>query len=176
MGEDGQGWSDIENKKEGERIIDQTIPLGGPILIMDNTDAADSDRPAELSRVLDDWILVDRINITNKRASMNWISVPTQWQPNVRPLDFEQNQAPLRDSFFWSGRNCAQVSLNLLRVAVLYRLELAKALPHDERRPLKEGGIREIRAIEHLIYAHSTCLAPRVKHILEEHAGMSFKD
>jgi len=101
-GESG-GWPGVRNKPDGS----QEILLGKPIIRITHDDLVDETRTKEITDVIGRWVALDRFNIVNRHAGLNWV---------VGPLSYETGRLPGPEqgvSFYWNPENLEKCRTNL---------------------------------------------------------------
>lgn len=99
-------WPGVEDQPDGS----QDVCLGEPIIRIGHDQIFDEARTKEIVTVMDEWVRLDRMNIVNRHAGLNWV---------VGPLRYETGKAPGAQiaSFYWNVNNLEQCVLNLSRSA-----------------------------------------------------------
>lgn len=128
----------------------QQVYLGDPILRITHTEIFNEIRIRESIRIVEEWIRLDRMNIVNRHAGLNWI---------VGPLNYQTGKLPGAQivSFYWNSNNLGQCIINLGRSATaVWRIindfgqpvggvlgtELNAAIPH------LKGLLRSLRTLD----------------------------
>jgi hypothetical protein len=101
-------WRGVEDQEDGS----QDVLLGKPIIRITHQQIFDDSSVGQIAQILGDWIKLDRENIVNCRAGLNWVIGPVSYESGVSPW---QNVAA---SFYWNPRNLPKCSENLVRAAV----------------------------------------------------------
>jgi hypothetical protein len=95
----------------------QNILLGKPIVRITHQQAFDERSTREIAEVIEAWIALDRENIVNVSAGLNWIAGPFNYETG-KPL-----REQLGVTFYWNPKNLPKCARNLNRSAVaLWRL------------------------------------------------------
>lgn len=107
-GEIAESWPGLRNNSDGS----QDVLLGRPIIRITHDQVFDADKTAEIAEVLEGWVAIDRENIVNRGAGLNWV---------VGPLTYETGK-PLSGAhggfFYWHPDNLQKCFVNLGRSAV----------------------------------------------------------
>jgi hypothetical protein len=125
-------WPGVRDNPDGS----QDVLLGKPIVRVRHEQVFDGNSTEEIAEVLEGWVAIDRENIVNRHAGMNWV---------VGPLAYETGK-PLKGAhggiFYWNPQNLQKCTVNLGRCAaalwnVLYSLpgQLAKQEPWNKGMP-----------------------------------------
>ena len=88
----------------------QDILLGKPIVRISHDDIFDDARSSKINQVITAWVAIDRMNIVNRYAGLNWA---------LGPLTYETGELPQPGAlaFYWNAKNLPQCVLNLGRSA-----------------------------------------------------------
>jgi hypothetical protein len=156
------GMSEVVLASDGT----QTVYAGKPILSVTLSDVLTSKEAVEKCRnVLEQWIAVDRENITCSRAGIHFAVGPGRYKTNEPP----DLTAPQR-AVFWNPNNLAKCTLNLGRVAAALRLTADAA--RSAGAPLPDS---KIRALDELLVAWEDAVDPLAKHALAETVGLRLR-
>jgi hypothetical protein len=80
-GETGEDWRGLKNKPDGA----QEILLGKPIIRITHQDIIDETSTKNIAEVVGEWIALDRLNIVNRHAGMNWVVGPAKYETGRAP-------------------------------------------------------------------------------------------
>lgn len=106
-GKSDSKWPGVEDREDGS----QDILLGKPIIRISHDEIFDKESMKRISGLIDQWISLDRENIVNRQAGMQWV---------VGPLTYETGKSlsPERGVYFaWNPQDLAKCSVNLNRSA-----------------------------------------------------------
>jgi hypothetical protein len=104
-GESSAPWPGVIDQQDGS----QDVLLGKPIIRITHDEVFDGERTREIAEVLDAWVAIDRQNIVNRHAGMNWV---------VGPLAYETGKPPGGPDcgvFYWNPKNFDKCVVNLGR-------------------------------------------------------------
>ena len=123
-------WPGVEDQPDAS----QNVCLGKPIIRIAHHQIFNETVTREIIRVIEEWVGLDRMNIVNRHAGLNWV---------VGPLSYETGKPPGAQvaSFYWNSKNLGQCILNLGRSATAtWRILSDFGLPSDmlTHRQLKE--------------------------------------
>jgi hypothetical protein len=145
---------------------EQLIPLGKPILHITAKDVMDEAQIRTFGDILREWILMDRENIVNRYAGMDWVTGPRHWETN-KPLATANE---LISATFWNAKNLDKCRINFGRCATALRLTTRWAYsPEQEKSPELSS---EIEALETVLKVNTKYLEPLAKEAL--HAFVEF--
>lgn len=115
-------WPGVVDNPDGS----QDVLLGKPIIQIAHHQIFDEVSTKEILAVIEKWIALDRENIVNRRAGLNWVAGPIAYETGKPP-------APgLAVSFYWNPNNLAQCALNLGRSATaLWRVLHHGGMPKE---------------------------------------------
>ena len=106
-GQSSGEWTGVRDNPDGS----QDVLLGKPILRITHEQVFDENSTKEIAEVLEGWVAIDRENIVNRHAGMNWV---------VGPLAYETGK-PLTGAhggiFYWNPQNLQKCTVNLGRCA-----------------------------------------------------------
>jgi hypothetical protein len=100
-------WRGVEDKPDGS----QNILLGKPIVRVTHEQIFNDDAIENIAEIIGQWVRLDRQNIVNHRAGLNWV---------VGPITYETGQplpSQLAVSFYWHPQNLRDCTVNLGRSA-----------------------------------------------------------
>lgn len=101
-------WPGVRDEPDGS----QKILLGKPIVRITHDLIFDDVKTKEVTDVMAQWIVLDRVNIVNRRAGLNWVIAPRTYETGKR-------HAPeVGVIFYWHPQNLGQCSANLARSAI----------------------------------------------------------
>lgn len=105
-GRSGSRWPGFDDLSDGS----QDILLGKPIVRISHDEVFDEKRTKRIAEVINEWIMLDRENITNRHAGMYWV---------VGPREYQTGEPPSRDgtAIYWNPQNQEKCTLNLNRSA-----------------------------------------------------------
>jgi hypothetical protein len=112
-------WPGVEDHDDRS----QEVLLGKPIVRITDADTFDDSRMQEIADVLGQWVALDRTNIVNRYAGMDWV---------VGPLSYETGQSPWASSqtavvFYTHPKNLEKYLINLGRVATMLTFTIRSA-------------------------------------------------
>jgi hypothetical protein len=111
-GESGE-WPGVRNKPDGS----QEILSGKPIIRITHNDLVDQMRTKEIAEVIGSWVALDRTNIVNRHAGLNWVVGPLAYETGV-PLGPRGAV-----SFYWNPENLEKCRMNVgLSATALWRV------------------------------------------------------
>ena len=115
-------WRGVEDQPDGS----QDVFLGNPIVRITHDQVFDEARTKEISTVIGRWVALDRENIVNRHAGLNWVAGPIAYETGKPP-------APgLAVSFYWNPNNLGQCAINLGRSATaLWRVLHHEGMPKE---------------------------------------------
>lgn len=106
-GKGGSDWMGIENQPDGS----QDILLGKPIIRISNDQVFDEANTQHIAEIIAEWLALDRENIVNRQAGLNWVAGPLTYETGER-------LGSVRGvSFYWHPQNLPECALNLGRSA-----------------------------------------------------------
>jgi hypothetical protein len=120
-GQTGAIWPGVVDHDDGS----QDIYLDKPIIRVEHNQIFDETKMAAAVEIINEWVRLDRLNIVNRYAGLNWI---------VGPLIYDTGQAPGAQvaSFYWNRNNLEQCVLNLGRSATaVWRILSDFGMPSD---------------------------------------------
>jgi len=128
-GESPNDWPGVRNNPDGS----QDVLLGKPIIRVAHDHVFDENRTKEIAEVLEGWVAIDRENIVNRHAGLNWV---------VGPQTYETGRSlggPHGGIFYWNPQNLEKSQVNLGRSATaLWRV--LQSLPEQRAmEPWKTG-------------------------------------
>ncbi|HTC54979.1 MAG TPA: hypothetical protein VK706_01100, partial [Candidatus Sulfotelmatobacter sp.] len=127
-GESGD-WPGVRNNSDRS----QDVLLGKPIIRITHDQVFDESKTAEIAEVLEGWVAIDRENIVNRGAGLNWV---------VGPLTYETGKplaGPHGGVFYWNPQNLQKCFVNLGRSATAV-WNVLKAQPDlSAQEPWKTG-------------------------------------
>jgi hypothetical protein len=137
---DGE-WPFVRNEDDGS----QSVLLGKPIIRVRHDDIFDECRTENITKVVGTWIVLDRINIVNRHAGLNWV---------LGPLAYETGEVPDLNLhavwFAWNPENLMKCRSNLAKSATA----LWRVLTHggiagvaDVSTPPWPAGMRALREL-----------------------------
>jgi len=117
-GESCDEWPGLINNDDGS----QEILLGKPIAHVTSEDIFNDGRVEALVHTIEPWIAIDRLNIVNRHAGLDFVIGPQTYETN-RPLGPERAV-----SFYWHPKNLPKATNNFgLSATALWRV-----LHHDQ--------------------------------------------
>lgn len=106
-GDSSGEWPWIRNNPDGS----QDVFLGKPIIRITHDQVFNENSTTAIADVLEGWVAIDRENIVNRHAGLNWV---------VGPLAYETGK-PLAGAhggiFYWAPQNLEKCRVNLGRSA-----------------------------------------------------------
>jgi hypothetical protein len=122
-------WPGVRNNSDGS----QDVLLGKPIIRITHDQVFNESSTTEIAEVLEGWVSIDRQNIVNRSAGLNWVVGPLAYVTG-KPL-----AGPHGGVFYWHPQNLDKCNVNLGRSATaLWRV--LKSLPGAaEQEPWKTG-------------------------------------
>ncbi len=103
-------WRGVEDQPDES----QDILLGKPIVRITHQQAFDEISTREIAQVIEAWIELDRENIVNCRAGLNWVAGPLEYETGKRP------GPKLGVTFYWNPDNLPKCAQNLNRSVVAF--------------------------------------------------------
>jgi hypothetical protein len=103
----GSNWMGIENHPDNS----QDIFLGNPIIRITHDQIFDEVSTQHIAEVIAEWLELDRENIVNHRAGLNWVAGPLTYETG-KSLSSERGV-----SFYWHPQNLVDSARNLMRSA-----------------------------------------------------------
>jgi len=100
-------WRGVEDRADGS----QDVLLGKPIVRITHDQVFDEAKTRQTAEVMGQWIKLDRQNIVNRRAGLNWVVGPITYE-TAKPLGPQ-----LGVSFYWHPQNLPECTINLGRSA-----------------------------------------------------------
>ena len=100
-------WPGVTDNPDGS----QDVLLGKPIIRISHEQVFDENSTEEIAEVLEGWVAIDRENIVNRHAGMNWV---------VGPLAYEAGKPVIGAHggiFYWNPQNLQKCTVNLGRCA-----------------------------------------------------------
>lgn len=148
----------------------QVICLGDPVISATAGKLIKDDEYAKsLSRVLNQWIELDRENIVNSHADVHWILGPSSYQTN-KELDCTQRSCWI----YWNEKNLDRCQINFGRAATALRLTLVRALDAKGRRT--KNHAKKMAALDAAILTHWDYLDAVSRDALKLHIGPPFSE
>ena len=118
----GEPWPGVKNLEDGS----QEIWLGKPIVRIGHDQVFDEHYTKRIADLIGSWVTLDRQNIVNCEAGLNWIVGPLTYETG-EPLGPDRGIA-----FYWHQKNLPQCCLNLGRSATgVWRC--LQALPEENK-------------------------------------------
>jgi hypothetical protein len=117
-------WRGVEDQSDGS----QDILLGKPIVRVTHDQIFSDTETKKIVDILGQWIRLDRQNIVNRRAGLNWV---------VGPLSYETGMpmpSQLGVSFYWHPQNLQECTINLGRSAGPSRQDLPRVRKNGRRK------------------------------------------
>lgn len=136
-GESGD-WPGIRNKPDGP----QEILLSKPVIRITHQDIVEENSTKKIAEVLGSWVALDRMNIVNRHAGLNWVVGPLTYETG-RPLGPEFGV-----SFYWHPENLEKCNMNLgLSATGLWRVlhHPQISIRTDVTRPPWPEGLQALR-------------------------------
>jgi hypothetical protein len=125
-------WPGVRDNPDGS----QDVLLGKPIVRITHDQVFDESRTEAIAEVLEGWVAIDRQNIVNRHAGMNWV---------VGPLAYETGK-PLAGAhggiFYWNPMDLQKCTTNLGRSATALWNVLQNQPEIATQEPWKTGGPR----------------------------------
>jgi len=106
-GKTGVNWMGVENHPDNS----QDILLGKPIARITHEQIFDEASTQHIAQVIAEWLELDRENIVNHRAGLNWVVGPLTYETGM-PLGPERGL-----SLYWHPQNLGDSAINLMRSA-----------------------------------------------------------
>jgi len=105
-GQTGATWPGVDDHDDGS----QDVYLGQPIIRIEHSQIFDETKMAASVEIINEWVRLDRVNIVNRYAGLNWV---------VGPLSYETGKTPGAQvaSFYRNVNNLEQCVTNLGRSA-----------------------------------------------------------
>jgi len=100
-------WRGIEDQGDGS----QDILVGKPIVRVTHDQIFNDAATKEIAEIIGQWVKLDRQNIVNHRAGLNWVVGPIAYETG-KPLPSQ-----LGVSFYWHPQNLPECTVNLGRSA-----------------------------------------------------------
>jgi hypothetical protein len=137
-------WPWINDKDDRS----QEICLGKPIARVTAAEMFDDERMDLIAGVIREWVSLDRTNIVNRYANMDWV---------LAPLAYETNNSPWASSnvgvvFYCHPANLSKYSVNLGRVATT--LEFVLRNPNAGFDPSNGPWPARMLALQNLLLSH----------------------
>ena len=120
-GKTGAKWPGVDDQDDGS----QDVSLGKPIIRIEHNQIFDETSMAAAVGVIDEWVRLDRTNIVNRYAGLNWV---------VGPHIYDTGKLPSAQvaSFYWNPNNLGYCILNLGRASTaVWRILSDFGLPND---------------------------------------------
>jgi hypothetical protein len=149
-------WPGVENAEDGS----QEIRLGKPILRVTVTDMFNDDRIEQITAVMQEWVKLDRTNIMNRHADINWVLGPLQYETGEMPYASGRGAA----QFHFHPANLNKVISNLGRVATA--LTLIERNSQDVKQP---AWVERISTLEAVLRSHWDLFDEPVRRVLVDH-------
>jgi hypothetical protein len=89
----------------------QDIFLGKPIIRITHDQIFDDESTPQIAEVISEWLELDRENIVNHRAGLNWVAGPLDYETG-KPLGPERGV-----SLYWHPKNLVDSARNVMRSA-----------------------------------------------------------
>ena len=115
----------------------------------------------ERTKVLKEWVRLDRLNLVHRSAGMYWVVGPAEYETNRLPMEAGEWIA-----FYWHPDNLEVCERNLGRCATALRLVSARYGRSDE------PSLGRQKALDQVLRAHAGCLDPLAKGMLQQHVGL----
>jgi hypothetical protein len=137
-GETGDTWPGVRNEPDGS----QEILLGKPIIRITHNNIIDEGSTKKIAEVLGDWVVLDRLNIVNRHAGLNFVVGPLRYETGEHP-------GPERGvAFYWNPENLEKCSTNLGRSAtglwrVLHHSQISTRI--DVTKPPWPAGVLALK-------------------------------
>jgi hypothetical protein len=159
------GGSSVHTEDDGS---EQIIYLEKPVVSTTVKQMMDEAHASTVTRVLKQWIELDRENIVNNHAGVHWVIGPAAYETNA----LFGPETTWMCWQFWNRENLAKCEKNFGRAATELRLTLNAALTKS---PERSGEYQDrISALEEVLRSYSMCLEPLSRKALEQHARMRF--
>jgi len=120
-GKTGAKWPGVDDQDDGS----QDVSLGKPIIRIEHNQIFDETSMAAAVGVIDEWVRLDRTNIVNRYAGLNWV---------IGPQDYDTGKPPGAQvaSFYWNAKNLGYCITNLGRASTaVWRILSDFGLPND---------------------------------------------
>jgi hypothetical protein len=106
-GKTSSDWPGIDNREDGS----QDVSLGPPIVRITHNQIFDESATKRAAELLAQWVSLDRQNIVNRRAGLNWVTGPLAHEPG------KCFGPELGVAFYWHPQNLIGCTANLGRSA-----------------------------------------------------------
>lgn len=100
-------WPGVVDNSDGS----QDVFLGKPIVRIAHDQIFDEAKTKDVLRVIEKWVALDRENIVNRHADLNWVAGPRAYETGKPP------GLGLTVMFYWNPNNLGQCAVNLGRSA-----------------------------------------------------------
>ena len=107
-GECWEDWPGVRNNPDGS----QDVLLDKPIIRVTHDQIFDEESTAQIAEVLAGWVSIDRVNIVNRYAGLNFVVSPRAYETDKPP------RGPDAAAFYSHPQNLPQCVVNLGRSAV----------------------------------------------------------
>jgi hypothetical protein len=157
------GFKEFQWFDDNSKLI---VSLGKPIVHILMEEINDDPKLQKYREALEEWVLLDRINIVNAGADMHWVVGPTEYETNKTLTQTSK----LGIWFYWNPRNEEKCMRNFCRAATALRLTLRSALgPERENLPKFKDMILNL---EQVLKSYSSYLEPLAKEVLIDQVKM----
>jgi hypothetical protein len=135
-GKSGSQWFGVEDREDGS----QDILLGKPIIRITHDEIFDEESTKRISKVIGQWISIDRENIVNRQAGLYWVIGPLSYETG-NPLG-----GPHGGFLYWNPNNLEKCHVNLGRSATaLWRV--LQTLPEQSAQEPWKTGVRHLKEL-----------------------------
>ena len=141
------------------------IFLGKPIVRVSAEDAMDDEKIQAISKVIGEWIEMDRRNIVNKAAGMYLVIGPTAYKTNGGPPTTTKRTV----RFFWNPNNLQNCLRNFGWAATALRVVIQAIENQNRAMPL---SAEHVSSLNDVLVRFGPTLGSLAQRALRRHVGL----